>query len=257
MIKKYFFFDIDGTLTDRKTNQIVPSAQMALDQLQAKGYFVAIATGRAHYKAVPFMQQVGLRNMVCSGGGGLVVEQKLIQNKPLDLSKAKAVIQQAENLGYGVLVMRDDSIRVWSKNDLFRQQVGERQEATDYIIDPQLDFQTLPVIYKIYVAIPAAAEMKLTLKATLGHLRFVPEYLMFQYDDKYRGIVEMMQRLNAPLKDVVVFGDGLNDLVMFRSQWTSIALGNAASAVKTQADYVTAANTDDGVYRACQKFGWL
>jgi len=54
MNKKYFFFDIDGTLTDRQTNQIVPSAQLALNQLQEKGHFVAIATGRAHYKAVGF-----------------------------------------------------------------------------------------------------------------------------------------------------------------------------------------------------------
>ena len=34
MPKKYFFFDIDGTLTDRKTNKIVPSAQKALNLLQ-------------------------------------------------------------------------------------------------------------------------------------------------------------------------------------------------------------------------------
>ncbi|MFC6171388.1 HAD-IIB family hydrolase [Loigolactobacillus jiayinensis] len=257
MTKKYFFFDIDGTLTDRQTNQIVPSAQVALDNLQANGHFVAIATGRAHYKASPFMQQVGLRNMVCSGGGGLVLDQQLIQNKPLELAKAKAVIRQAETLGYGVLVMRDDSLRVWGNNDLFRQQVGERQEATEYVIDPQLDFQSLPVIYKIYVAIPAATEAQLTLKVTLGHLRFVPEYLMFQYDDKYRGIVEMMQRLNAPLKDVVVFGDGLNDMDMFRSQWTSIAMGNGAAELKAKADYVTTANVADGIYQACVHFGWL
>ena len=51
MKKKYIFFDIDGTLTDRSTGQIVPSAQKALNRLQEAGHFVAIATGRAHYKA--------------------------------------------------------------------------------------------------------------------------------------------------------------------------------------------------------------
>ena len=52
MNKKYFFFDIDGTLTDKSTGKIVPSAQLALNELQKAGHFVAIATGRAHYKAV-------------------------------------------------------------------------------------------------------------------------------------------------------------------------------------------------------------
>lgn len=42
MEKKYFFFDIDGTLTDRSTGKIVPSAREALDRLEAN------EIGRAH-----------------------------------------------------------------------------------------------------------------------------------------------------------------------------------------------------------------
>ena len=47
MEKKYFFFDIDGTLTDRSTGEIVPSAREALKRLEANEHFVAIATGSA------------------------------------------------------------------------------------------------------------------------------------------------------------------------------------------------------------------
>ena len=34
MSKKYFFFDIDGTLTDRSTGEVVPSALEAIHKLQ-------------------------------------------------------------------------------------------------------------------------------------------------------------------------------------------------------------------------------
>jgi FMN phosphatase YigB (HAD superfamily) len=34
MEKKYLFFDIDGTLTDRSTGEIVPSAREALTRLE-------------------------------------------------------------------------------------------------------------------------------------------------------------------------------------------------------------------------------
>ena len=47
-MKKYIFFDIDGTLTDNRTGKIVPSAREALDKLRKNGHFFAIATGRAY-----------------------------------------------------------------------------------------------------------------------------------------------------------------------------------------------------------------
>lgn len=257
MEKKYFFFDIDGTLTERKTRKIVPSAQQALKELVDNGHFVAIATGRAHYKARSFMEEVGLHNMVCCGGGGLVINDELLVNTPLELEKAIAICNQAEALGYGVLLQLDDSIDVYAKNDLFIKQVGERQEPTRYFYDKSLDYNTLEKIFKIYISIPQDKEYELTLKDTLGNLRFVQDYLMFQYDAKKEGIENMMKMLNADVKDVVVFGDDYNDMVMFDERWFSIAMGNACDDLKQMANYVTDENIHDGIYNACKKFNWI
>ena len=257
MKRKYFFFDIDGTLTDRRTHKIVDSAKTALELLKKNGHFVAIATGRAHYKALPFMKDVGIQNMVCAGGGALVLDEKLIENIPLDLMKAKALIHEAKNLGFGYLLMLDDSVRCYSENDLFYQQCGPRKEPTEYIYDKDLDIDALDTIYKIYLSIPASEEYKLTLRDTLGSLRFEPEYLIFQYDAKDQGILRMMNHLKAPIEDIVVFGDDTNDMVMFDPRWTSIAMGNATPELKEKASYVTDANVDDGIYNACKHFGWI
>ncbi len=257
MPKKYFFFDIDGTLTNRKTNKIVDSAQKALDLLQEAGHFVAIATGRAHYKCINFMKEVGLHNMVCCGGGGLVINDVLVRNIPLDLEKAKALIKEADALGIGLLLQLNDSIDVYAKNDLFRQQVGPRQEPTRYFIDPNLDYDALKVIYKIYMSVSPEQEKQVTLLDTIGHLRFVPEYYIFQYDAKHQGILDMMKQIHGDLKDVVVFGDDTNDLVMFDPQWTSVAMGNAVDELKEKASFITDANVDDGIYNICLKQGWF
>ena len=112
-------------------------------------------------------------------------------------------------------------------------------------------------IYKVYVAIPKEDEEKLTTKELVGHLRFEPEYLMFQPDNKRGGIIKMMEHLNADIKDVVVFGDDYNDMDMFCPEWFSIAMGNACQDLKDIANYVTDSNVDDGIKNACEHFGWI
>ena len=83
------------------------------------------------------------------------------------------------------------------------------------------------------------------------------DYFVIQYDRKKDGILQMMEYLNADPKDVVVFGDDWNDLVMFDPRWFSIAMGNACDALKEKADYVTAANIEDGIWKACRHFHWI
>ena len=56
---------------------------------------------------------------------------------------------------------------------------------------------------------------------------------------------------------MVVFGDGLNDRQMFRDAPFAIAMGNAIPQLKELADYVCPSADEDGIYRACQHFGWI
>ncbi|MDT2661229.1 HAD family hydrolase [Enterococcus hulanensis] len=257
MEKKLFFFDIDGTLTDRKTREIVPSAKRALELLQENGHFVSIATGRAHYKCRNLLDELGLENIVCSGGMGVVIENKLVKNTPLDKEEAVAVIRQAEEKGIGVLVALDDSEKVYAQNDLFREQVGPRQEPTEYFIDPAFNVAEVENIYKFYLALSKEQDHLIPEPKSFAKLRFVPEYIMCQHDNKKQGILDVLDYFDRPQKDVVVFGDDVNDLVMFDKAWTSIAMGNAVDELKGKADYVTDRNVDDGIYNACRKFGWI
>lgn len=255
--KRYFFFDIDGTLTDNNTKMIVPSALVALRKLREAGHFVAIATGRAHYKAEAFVKSIDVDNMVCAGGACLVVDNKVMLNKPLDKEATLALIVEVEKLGFGILLMLDDSINVYAKNDLFVKQCGLRQEATNYIYDSNLDYYQLDDIYKVYISIPRDKQNLLKSLDKLGYLRFVEEYLMIQYDQKNVGIKEMLKLVGGKEEDVVVFGDDDNDIVMFNEAWCSIAMGNGKDSLKQIATYVTDANVDDGIYKACEKFGWF
>lgn len=257
MKKKYLFFDYDGTLTDRRTMTLMPSSKQTLEELQANGHFVALATGRAHYKARIVMDQLEIHNMVCNGGGGIVIDDKLIRNNSLNLENVKQLLREATANHIGYELQITDSIDIYSNNDLFNEQCGGRKEPTKCIVDPNFDFEKCDTILKAYISVSKEDEKLLPALQNIGHLRFEKDYLIIQHDDKKSGIIELMNYLNAPLEDVVVFGDDTNDINMFDSRWTSIAMGNGVDELKAIADYVTDNSYDDGVYKACKKFGWI
>ena len=235
-MKKYFFFDID-----LKTHQIVPSAKVALEKLKQAGHFVCLNTGRAHYKAEKTRKEFNFENMVCNGGNGIVLDGILKENIPLDKQGALKIIQEAKEKGIGYLVAINDS-----------------QEPTTYILDKEFDYTQVENFYKIYLALDEKEEASFQNKDQLGSLRFEKEYLMFQPDNKKGGIFKMMEILQAPIQEVVVFGDDYNDLDMFdKDLWTGVAMGNACDALKEKATYITDKNVDDGIYNICEKMGWF
>lgn len=74
---KLFFFDIDGTLTGvEKPGYIYESTKEAIRQLKANGHFVALATGRAAFRARMFQEEIGIENMICEGGNQLIINGK-------------------------------------------------------------------------------------------------------------------------------------------------------------------------------------
>ena len=260
MSRKYFFFDIDGTLTNLETRQLIPSALKTIECLQKAGHFVAIASGRAYYKTKDVARQAHIHNVVCNGGAGIVLDDKMVKNEPLDKEKALALLNEANQLDLGTLVAFDDSIDVFMNDERFIKQVGLRQEPTRYYFDPNKSYAEVKDIYKIYLAVNQEDEDKLTLKDSLGHVRFGDGYLTYQHDKKDQGIKNMLKIVGGKDEDVFVFGDAENDVVMFRDEWYKVALKSHATGnelLRSKADYVSDYAENDGIYKACKKLGCI
>jgi len=252
--KKYFFFDIDGTLAYGQPGQRIPpeSAKYTVRKLQENGHFVALATGRAYSNSIEFLNELGLHNMVCDGGNGIVIDDELREIKPLDKDRCIRLIDECREKKIPWAFSPNVEKRRYSDSNEFRIATGFLDMDVKVIED--LDPNDYDQIYKVYVA---ADESELESLKDLPHCRYHRTYFFVEPTEKEKGIYRMMEYLKAPVEDVVVFGDGLNDLSMFRDEWTSIAMGDGAEELKGKADYVTDSAENDGIYKACRKFGWI
>lgn len=257
MRKRYFFFDIDGTLAAGPVDgRYVPeSTKYALSELRKAGHTVAICTGRAHAMARPYMESLGLSDMVCDGGNGIVIDGDLIELEPLNREACIRVLEECEEKGIPWGVSVADTQERLARDARFADAVRDTYMHTT--VDPFLDFHELPRFYKLFIPCTPEEEGGIESLANVPTARFSPYVLFVEPVDKGRGVRRMMEHYGAPMRDAVVFGDGGNDLGMFCPEWTCIAMGNAIPELKARADYVTADVNKDGILVACRHFGWV
>lgn len=261
MERKLIFFDIDGTLTSaHKFGFVYDSTKEALRLLQENGHFIALATGRAAFRARAFQKQIQIPNMVCEGGNQLVFDYETLSYELPDQEVFYHIYELAMKEKMGIAVsLQDNRLRI-SPNDLFHRYAGDFSNFMDVQMDPRFQLTTQG-IRRLFLAGDLVRIQSLILPLLpkgIGIMHYMDDqFIIIEPDDKYKGIQRMIDHLQEDEKNVVVFGDGLNDRQMFRDAPFSIAMGNAIPELKELADYVCPASDEDGIYRACKHFGWI
>lgn len=256
--KKYFFFDYDGTLAIPRTREIPQSTIDTLDQLRDNGHVVALATGRLQINALNYIATAGINNIVADGGYSVTINGQLRWMRPLDLEPVKTCLHRLDALSVPWAVTIANELVRYSNNPDFERIAGDYYVPTQY--EPDLTIEDLKEVYKVYIPCKLGSEEDLRARGALEGVpavRYNPDTIFVEPMDKQIGIKMMMDEFKAPYEDVVVFGDGMNDVSMFRPEWTSIAMGNAREVLKERADYITDDVDKDGIMKACKYYGWI
>lgn len=253
--RKYLFFDIDGTISvGIPGRQYIPdSTKAALEQLRKAGHFLSIATGRAEAMARDHMHSLGFHNMVSDGGYGLTINGEFKGVRPLDRDKCLALIDECKEKGYYWGIQVDNSTTRLVPDEHFMECTHDVYMNTRVV--GGLDPRDYPDIFKVYVVCYEPEEEKLDTLKELPWARYHAEYLYVEPADKAYGIKKMVDAQGGNYRDVVVFGDGKNDMSMFIPEWTSVAMGNAYGPLKERATFVTDEAAQDGIWNACERLG--
>ena len=257
MKRRIIFFDIDGTLTthDGFDAYIPDSARKAIRLLQKNGHLTALASGRQYYTVRPFMADLGIPHAVTDGGNGLVKDHVFLGCEPMDPVFAKTLCGELDQKKIPYAIMTDPTVNVlYATPDMIR----DRKELVFDLIPVQVvdDFDKAD-IYKIFMAVARGEEERIeTLDLNFVN-RWEDDNICIEPTDKTYGIRKLTELLGMKMEDAVIFGDGYNDIRMFEMIPFSIAMGNAVQELRDIAFYVTADAKDDGIWKACEHFGWL
>lgn len=71
---------------------------------------------------------------------------------------------------------------------------------------------------------------------------------------KKNAIHILAEKLGIKQEEIIVIGDGGNDISMFECAGLKIAMANAEKYLKEKADFITLSNNESGVAKAIQKF---
>ena len=256
---KLLVLDLDGTLYNSKV-ELSEGNRRALLAAQEKGVRVALASGRAYYglKELCGVLDMPRHNGFVIGNNG----QDLFDFRTGTLTKGAKVCREACLQMMAVAKRR--GLEVFAHNNEVsafyspphgRKAHPEREsrrydEATGFFEGEDGDMDKIGIFidggeeenYEILRELQGLIEPKARCVLTnIGCIELVPPGM-----DKVDGIDLIVERYGLAREEVLVIGDGQNDLGMAR-KYPFVAMGNALSEVKAAAIRDTLTNDEDGV----------
>ncbi|MBF0775366.1 peptidylprolyl isomerase [Streptococcus azizii] len=253
---KMIFFDIDDTLRVKDTGYVPASLTRVFQSLKEKGILTGLASGRAMYGVVPELQALKPDYFAMINGSfvedakGTVIRQKAI---PRELVERCIEWTKAEGIDYGLMGSHKATL---SHRD---ERISKTIDIVYENLETEPDFYKDHAIYQIWTFEQEGREVELPteLQESMRSVRWeaISSDIILQDASKAAGIAAVVEHLGLKPENVMVFGDGLNDLEAFDYAGISVAMGVSHPDLVARADYITKTVENDGILYALEEFG--
>ena len=255
---KIIFFDIDDTLRNSKTGFIPSTIPTAFKQLRDKGILTGIATGRGIFGVVPEIKALKPDFFVTLNGA--YIEDKkgnVIYSNKIAKDKLEEYITWTKEVGIDYGLVGSHAAKLSRRTEMISQAIDPIYP--DLEVDP--DFYQKEDIYQMWTFEDQGDALVLpdTLASTLRMVRWHEHSsdVVPISGSKAAGVAKVVDQLGLKPENVMVFGDGLNDLELFDYAGISVAMGVSHEKIKEKADYITKTLEEDGIFDALEGFGMV
>ncbi len=258
---KLIAVDMDGTfLSDQKTyNRERFMAQY--QQMKAQGIRFVVASGNQYYQLISFFPEIANEiAFVAENGGWVVSEGKDVFNGELSKDAFATVVEHlltrpeveiiacGKNSAY-TLKKYDDAMKTVAEMYYHRLEYVDNFDNLEDIFFKfglNLSDELIPQVQKALHE--AIGDIMVSVHTGNGSID-----LIIPGVHKANGLRQLQKLWGIDDSEVVVFGDGGNDIEMLRQAGFSFAMENAGSAVVAAAKYRAGSNNREGALDVIDK----
>lgn len=264
---RFLILDVDGTLIGHGA---YPSRRVtdAVKAAQAEGVTVSLGTGRASEACYHLLSHLGLDGLHIFFDGAAVVEwpsNEIIALRALPPRATEHIIMLAREYDLFLEIYAHDFYFIEQDNALAQHQRQKLQ------LNPLVtDLTSLVDRVKVVKAQILAADADQKERADLVSAEMEGYCKMAWSLDPSNGIYfgnainssaskgsalqDLIDYLGGDMRHTIAIGDSYNDLNIFQTAHTRIAMGHAPDSLKALADWIAPPVDEDGVAVAIEKF---
>ena len=259
MDKKVVFFDFDGTLVDESEQiyTLSEATKQALLQLRQNNILTFLCTGRS-YAYIPKDLGDFFTGYICCNGAAIVVDGIEIYKKNIENLDAQELLNFVKENNIGCVFEHNMECHYTVNNiDIIRDVFGH------FSIDIS-DFKEMPKDLTNYK--PCKCFIMSNKEASkIFYEKYKNKFnvivgkggIYFDFNakgvSKATGILKVLERYNINIKNTYAFGDGDNDVEMFKCVENAIAIEKHSDKLDEYAKFICPSVKDEGVSVALKK----
>lgn len=288
---RWIVTDMDGTLLNSH-DRISKETEHCLLACQEKGIRLILASGRSYVRLMPYAQQLhmekyGGRLIEVNGLAVNYLDSKerqvFSQLYKKDIEELFYFLREQK---IEIQAYKDDAFYYWIPEWQMPYKIAEREEkgylknhplagsSWSWIISDDFSHNYPHIIEASSIEQLPESINKLNCLDYPEKIDKVCQMLKERFPDlcevvrtsprlieiapkgitKGKTLCRLMEKEGIGPEEVMVFGDGENDVDMFRQVTYSIAMGNAASYVKKYAFDITGTNDEDGIAASLKRY---